>query len=238
MAQHEIVFNQSRRAQSRDHRRNLAKSYSETINMNNHRFTIAFTLIVVGIATFSFGVSSRAETASPSLAPFEFDREGATRPEDAATAMFHGSAGESPRHFVRHLLLGVCDGPIATLRKFAESLHRTKFSHGEASFTVYDLPNRIDAKRPIRVIASDAFDSSDKQVAALQFQMASTYYGETFMTVDVAGEAYDGREYQTRIVVAQVGDRWFAIPRCRSSKSFYEIADAMRLSPPAAMEAK
>jgi hypothetical protein len=41
-----------------------------------------------------------------------------------------------------------------------------------------------------------------------------------------------------RIVVTRVGDRWYAIPRCGSSKSFYEIADAMRLRSPGAKMAE
>ena len=207
--------------------------------MNSRRFTIACTLIAVGVvAMISYTVNSQAAISNRSLAPFEFDREGATNPEDAATTLFRGCASESPKHFVRHLLLGVCDGPIDTLQKFAESLHGTKFSHGEDSFTVYDLPKGINTNKPIHVIARDAFDSEDKQVAALQFQMLSTYYGEKFMCVDVAAEGYDGLEYQARIVVAQVQDRWYAIPRCRSAKSFYEIADAMRLTSPQLGDAK
>ncbi len=201
--------------------------------MNSRHFTIACTLMAVGVvATISYGVTSRAAIADPALPPFEFDREGATSPEDAATTLFRGCAAKSPKHFVRHLLLGVCDGPINTLQKFAECLHRTKFSHGEDSYTVYDLPKGIDAKKPIRVIASDDLFSQGKQVAALRFQMMSTYYGEKFMCVDVAAKGYDGLEYQTRIVVAQVDDRWYSIPRCRSAMSFYEIADAMRLTTP------
>ena len=113
--------------------------------MNSRRFVITCALIAVGvIAAVSYGINSQAATANPSLTPFEFDREGATNPEDAATSLFRGCAKESPKHFVRHLLLGVCDGPIDTLQKFAESLHRTKFRHGEASFTVYDLPKGIN----------------------------------------------------------------------------------------------
>lgn len=68
--------------------------------------------------------------------------------------------------------------------------------------------------------------------------MASTYYGERFACVEVAAEGYDGLEYQARIVVAQVEGGWYAMPRCRSAKSFYEIADAMQLAPAEAMQSK
>lgn len=168
----------------------------------------------------------------PALPPFEFRRTGAASPEAAAETLYRGVATESPKHFVQHLCLGVCDGPIATLGKFAEALHRTDFRHGEESFTVYDLPQRIDPKKPIRAIASQDFDTESKQVAALQFEAMSTYYGKRFKSVDVVGEGYDGVEYRTRIVVAQTTDGWYAIPRCRSSKSFYAIADAMPGSEP------
>ena len=174
----------------------------------------------------------------PALPDFEFHRTGAISPELAATALFRGCAARSPHHFVQHLLLGVCDGPISTLQKFAECQHVTRFTHGDDSYTVYDLPKGINLKKPVRVVASEAFDPADKRVAALQFQMLSTYYGESFRSVDVVGEDYDGLEYSTRIVVAKVKDRWFAIPRCRSSKSFYEIADSMQPIPMRPTDAK
>ncbi|MGC1276043.1 MAG: hypothetical protein WBC44_20255 [Planctomycetaceae bacterium] len=213
--------------------------------MNSRRFIIACTLVAVGVVTtISFGVNSQAATPDPALPPFEFHREGAASPEDAAVALFRGCAARSPRHFVQHLLLGVCDGPINTLQKFAEALHKTKFTHGKDSFTVYDFPigKGINTKKPIRMIAIEEFDSEDKRVAALWVESFSTYYGETFLSVDVAAESYDGLEYRTRIVVARVNargnDRWYAIPRCRSSKSFYAIADSMHLPSPAAKQAQ
>lgn len=185
------------------------------------------------IAVESAAVASDWTTAQqgtgvdPALPPFEFRRVGAASPEQAAETLFRAIATESPKHFVQHLLLEVCDGPIATLQKFAESLHRTEFRQGEKSFTVYSLPERIDGRKPIRMIASRDFDGETKQVAALELESVSTYWGKKFKSVDVAGESYDGLEYRTRIVVAQVNGGWYAIPRCRSSKSFYEIADAM-----------
>lgn len=198
--------------------------------MNARFFIIAIAVFAMCVvATISFGVSSRSKAETPSLAPFEFHREGATNPEDAAKALFRGCASESPKHFVRHLLLGVCDGSIDTLQKFAECLHETKFSNGEDSYSLYDLPKRIETRGVIRVIASQAFDPQDKQVAALKFEMMSTYYGEKYTCVDVSANGYDGLEYQTRIVVAHANGGWYALPRCRSARSFYEIADAMRL---------
>jgi hypothetical protein len=209
--------------------------------MNSRRFNIASTLIAVSVVfAISYGVHSQAAIAESNLPPFQFHREGAASPEDAATALFRSCAAKSPKHFVQHLLLGVCDGPIDTLQKFAECLHKTEFTHGRDSFTVYDFPmaKGINPKKPIRVIAIEEFDSEDKQVALLQIEGLSTYYGQTFWSVDVAAESYDDLEYRTRIVVAQIKDRWYAVPRCRNSKSFYEIADAMRLPAPETKEAK
>jgi hypothetical protein len=163
----------------------------------------------------------------PALPAFEFHRVGAVSPDLAATTLFYGVAARSPHHFVRHLQLGVCDGPISTLQKFAECTHVTTFTRGGESFTVYDLPKGINVKKPMRVVGSQPFDPSDKRVGALQFEMMSTYGGENFRCIDVVGEDYDGLKYTTRVVVAQSKDRWFAIPRCRSSRSFYAIADSM-----------
>lgn len=197
------------------------------------RLTIACTLVVLGIAAaVAYGVQTPAASTDPALPPFEFHRSGAATPEAAAESMFRAYALRSPKDFTQHLLLGVCDGPIATLQKFAESLHATQFTHGDESFTVYDLPRPIDRKQPMRTVASAEFDRKDKQVAALELQAASTYYGKTFRSVDVVGTSYDGREYQTRIVVAQVSGRWYAMPRCYSARAFYAIADAMELKPP------
>ena len=114
-------------------------------------------------------------------------------------------------------------------------MHETRFKLGGASFTFYDLRNSrkgLNPTKSIHVIATEPFNPEDDQVAALQSQMISTYYGEAFMSIDLEMEGYDGHEYQTRIVVARVDDGWYAMPRCRSATSFYEIADAMRLTPP------
>ena len=204
--------------------------------------TVTCVVVATGIvAAVAHGLKTPATSENPSLPPFEFQRQAAASPEAAARALFRGVATESPKHFVQHLLLGVCDGSIDTLQKFAESLHETKFTHDGDSFTFYDLRQLrrgISHKNPIRTVATGHFDSDDEKVAALQFEMLSTYYGKTFACVDVAAESYDGREYQTRIVVAQIDGGWYAMPRCRSAQSFYEIADAMRLPPAESTEAK
>lgn len=196
-------------------------------------------LSAASLAAVGSDCSSAQEAgADPVLRPFEFRREGATSPEEAAAALFQATATQSPTRFVQHLLLGVCDGSIDTLQKFAEHLHSANFRQGENSYTVYDMPRQIDREKPMRAIASRGFDSQDKQVAALRFEEVSTYYGERFKSVDVVAEGYDGLDYQMRIVVAQVMGRWYAIPRCRSSKSFYAIADTMPVASPGAKEAK
>lgn len=187
-------------------------------------------LCLAVFAAIAYGVNSPVTSPDPVLPAFEFHRKGAASPEDAAKAMFIGIAKESPKDFVRHLLLGVCDGPIGTLQKFAECLHATKFIRNEQSLTVYDLPKGIDTRKPIRIVATQAFDGEDEQVKALQFEMISTFYGKRFVCVDVAAEGGDGLNYQTRLVVAEQNNRWYAMPRCRSGKSFYEIADRMQIA--------
>ncbi|MEW4487605.1 hypothetical protein AB1L42_05960 [Thalassoglobus sp. JC818] len=200
--------------------------------MKRYPLQIVIPLGLLAIAAFLWsGIDTRAAVEGPELTPFEFEREGADSPERAAKSHFYGCANESPKHFVQHLLLGVCDGPIDTLQKFAECLHETQFHHEDQSYSVYDLPKRMNGKHPVRVIASEAFDPEDKRVLGLKSQMMSTYYAEKFMCFDVAGTSYDGVEYQSRVVVAFVNGRWYSMPRCRSSKSFYEIADSMELTP-------
>lgn len=140
--------------------------------------------------------------------------------------MFRACVKKSPKLFAQTRLLGVCDGPISTRRKYDECLEQTMFRNGTNAFTVHDLPKNL--KLPtLRAIASLAFGTND--IAALQFQFLSTYYGKKFASVDVAAADAKGREYQTRFVVALLNDRWHALPRCRSSKDFYKIADAMPL---------
>ena len=70
--------------------------------MNRRPFTIAWTLIAAGlVAAIAYGFNSPTSSADPSLPPFEFHREGAASPEDAAKALFRGVATASPKHFVR-----------------------------------------------------------------------------------------------------------------------------------------
>lgn len=192
--------------------------------MNGQRWMIACALTVSAFMATILGARLYAAPPDPALPPYQFHREGAETPEDAAKALFRGTAQRSPNHFVQHLLLGVCDGPNATLSKFAECLHTTKFHIGDESYTTYDLPSYLK-RDEMRVVGTGAFPDDEMTKNALHLQSVSTYYGQQFRYVDVAGKGHDGREYQTRIVVARIKEGWFAIPRCRSAKLFYEIAD-------------
>lgn len=176
------------------------------------------------------------------LEPFEFRREAASTPEMAAQAMFLGVATASPQDFVKHLLLGVCHNEVDVLRTFAESLHVTPIRHEGETSTWFQLQERpdasgklrvIDREEPVRVLSSIPFDSGDAKVRALSLEAASTYAGERFVCVEVAGVGYyDRADYQACVVVAQVDGGWYAIPRCRNSARFYEIADTMRAMDP------
>jgi hypothetical protein len=185
-------------------------------------------LVVVSLALVAAVTLPVDENAIISVAGE--NREGCETPEAAAVEMFLACSMRSPKLFIQTRLLGVCDGPIATLNKYAECLHTTEYSNGETAFTVYDLPKQMK-KETARAVAGQAFDTDDKDVAhLLMFAGISSYYGKQFMCFDVAADNYDGIEYRTRIVVAMLNDRWYAVPRCRSSKAFYEIADAMSLT--------
>lgn len=174
--------------------------------MNKNLASLGCVVVATGfVAAIAHGFNTPAASVNPSLAPFMFQRAPAASAEAAAQSLFRGVSTESPKDFVQNLLIGVCDNSIDTLQKFAESLHVTKFTHDGDSFTFYDLRKlrrEINSKKPQRVVAIAPFDSDDKKVAALQFQMLGTYYGETFVCVDVAAQGYDGLEYQTRIVAA------------------------------------
>ena len=162
--------------------------------------------------------------------------------------MFRGVATASPKEFGKHLLLGVCNNEVDVLNRYAESLHLTRFSHNAEALTFFDLRDQrddsgrlrlINREKHIRVIASASFDPADPRVAALELEATGTYAGERFVSVDVAGMGYyDDLEYRSRVVVAQIGNGWYAMPRCGSSKNFYEIADAMQLTPTEAPKAK
>jgi hypothetical protein len=214
--------------------------------MNSRRFTIACTLIFLGVfAAISFGVNPQATDRHPALPPFEFHLEGATNHEDAAKAMFRSVAMRSIKDFVQHLALGTCDGPVGTIQKFAECLHTTMFDSGEGAnaeaYTVYNLLAAKDGglkNDTIRVVASGEFPTNEKVASVIRDGSVSSYYGEKFLAVDVAADGFDGREYRSRVVVAVIKNRWYAVPRCRSSKAFYDIADAMLVTKPAAEQAK
>jgi hypothetical protein len=84
--------------------------------MKSRCLTNASLLLCLAVfAAIAYGVNLPA-SPDPALPAFEFHREGAASPEDAATAMFRGIAMESPKYFVQHLLLGVCDGLSTRLR--------------------------------------------------------------------------------------------------------------------------
>ena len=200
---------------------------------------VVFASSLVGV--LAFARSSYTSFDGQTLAPFKFAPEAAVRTETAAETMFLGIATASPRDFGRHLLLGVCNNEVDVLQRFAESLHVTQFIHEDASFNYYDLRDQRDdagklrlihREKPIHVIASAPFDSTDPRVKALAIEAASTYAGDRFLSIDVAGKgSNDDIEYRTRVVVVQVGSGWYGMPRCRSSKNFYAIADAMQLMP-------
>jgi hypothetical protein len=178
----------------------------------------ALIVIVGGISLLAEGFSG---TASQQALP------GHSTPEAAATALIQACVTRSPKLFTRTRLLGVCDGPISTRKKYADCLDLTTFSNGTNDFNVSELSKRLRVQT-LRAVAGQVFDTN--AVNALHFQFVSTYYAEKFMSVDVAVEDLDGVDYRGRIVVGMLGDRWHALPRCRSSKSFYQIADAMRLT--------
>lgn len=173
------------------------------------------------------------------LEPFEFRREAASTPEMAARAMFLGVATASPQDFVKHLLLGACNNEVDVLCTFAESLHVTPILHEGDTLTWFQLQERpgasgklrvIDREQPVRVISSRPFESGDAKVRALSLEAASTYAGKRFVRVEVAGVGYyDKADYRACVVVAQVDGGWYAIPRCRNSARFYEVADAMQV---------
>ena len=93
----------------------------------------------------------------------------------------------------------------------------------------------IGREKPIRVIASASFDSKDPRVKPLSLEAATTHAGERIVSVDVVGLGYhDDFEYRSRVVVAQIGSDWYAMPRCASSDNFHAIADSMQHTPTAA----
>ena len=190
--------------------------------------TACVALVLLAVALLLQSTSSPAASVKPQGMPIELAPEGALSPEDAATSLYYACCMKSPRHFVRNLALGVCDGPIGTLNKYAELLHTMTFSDGTNSFTVYELPMRMK-RETIRLVASRRF--SEESVSSLRPEFVSSYYcSGPIMCVEVVADNYDGGEYRTRIVVTENSGRWYAIPRCRSSKRFYQIADAMPLA--------
>lgn len=218
--------------------------------MKSRLATVVFIVTAIIFAgAFAYALNRPASHTDQVLAAFEFKREAAPTPEVAAQRLFLGVSTASPRDFVKHLLLGVCYNEIDVLQDFAEAMHVTQFRNDDRAFTYYEMCEKqylpgtettrlINREKPLRVLASSAFDASDPAVKALEIEAASTYSGNRFVGVDVAGMGSDGLEYQTRVVVAQVGDGWYAVPRNRSSKNFYSIADAMELTPIEAPRAK
>lgn len=209
--------------------------------MNRRQFAMVCIGVAIGFAgAMAHALNKPDKTTVQGLAPFEFEQAAAPTPDAAAQSLFLGVATASPRDFVKHLLLGVCQNEIDLLQDFAESMHVTRFNRDGEAFTYYEMREKqyahgtettrlINRKTHLRVLASAAFDTSDPRVKALELEAATTYAGKQFVCVDVAGMGYDGLEYQARIVVAQADNGWYAIPRTRSSRNFYQVADAMQV---------
>lgn len=143
---------------------------------------------------------------------------GHATPEAAATAMIRAISTKNHKLFVRTRLLGVCEGQNDWPSRYAESLHTTKFSNPSGAMTVFDMRRRLMADT-VRVV------SMNKMNVPSWFG-ASSYYGERFASVDVSIANYDGVEYRSRIVVAEVSDQWFAVPR-RGRCPVYNLADTL-----------
>lgn len=212
--------------------------------MKTRLVTFACVVAIIGsVCAFAYAFNNlNSRTGQVLLDQFEFRRNAAPTTEAAAQSLFLGIDTASPRDFFQHLQLGVCNNATDVLQDFAEAMHTTQFNHNDESFTYYEMFEKqylhgtevtrlINRKKPIRVMASAPFDISDPQVKALALEATSTYSGERFVSVELAGLGSDGREYRASVVVVQVNDGWYAIPRCRNSKNFYKIADAMSLAP-------
>lgn len=157
--------------------------------------------------------------------------KGTKTPDEAAVEMTRAHLTRSPMLFMENLCLGVCDGPVNSINKYAESLHLTSFSRNSAAVSIYDLPKRGVNFDSIQVNQSKLFDKNDKDIAHLiAISTISTYYGEEFMAMEVQIQNKANEQYTTRVVVTKVNERWFALPRCRSSEAFYKIADTMEFS--------
>ena len=194
--------------------------------MITRRFKL-WTVGVVFVASFAVIGTAQWMTGGNAFGIVAEKPDGATSAEAAAVKMFQAGVTRSADRFTEIRLIGVCDGRIDTLRKYAENLYRTTYRNGDKSFTVYDLPKGIK-KDTARVVASRPFD--DEDMKSLYGQFVSSYYAPECQCFDLEGESYDGVAYRTRIIVAKSSDKWYAIPRCRSSKLFYEVADGMTVT--------
>lgn len=151
---------------------------------------------------------------------------GSTTPEEAAVALVTGIIEKSPQKFLQHLCLGVCDGPISTRKKYSESMHTTNLKAGNVSASLFELASQIQPASA-NAIHREEFDTTDPRVIHLASEIMSTYYGTAFQCVWVSVETIHGVTYETQVVVTRNDDLWYCIPACKSSKSFYAIAEDM-----------
>ena len=176
------------------------------------RYRLATLFAVVTVAAIAMSVY-HAYTRRPTHGYFT--------PQAAATAMLQAIATKNHHLFVQARMLGVCEGKNDWPPRFAETLHTAKFSSpggGQGDLSVFDMPRRLRSNT-VRVV-------SKQELTVPGWVGVSSYYGEQFAAYDMAIDNYDGVEFRTRLVVARVGEKWFAIPR-RSQCSVYQIADAL-----------
>ena len=151
---------------------------------------------------------------------------GAETAESAATVMVRAYAEMDFKLFMQSRALFECeDSQRGGPNRYAESLHRTKFSNRDHAQTVYELPTRLNAATA-RTVA--AHTPTLAFIDAALFSDHVPHQRHRF--VDVAIKGYDKTSYQCRIVVIEFSGRWYAVPRCYSSRRIYELADALSSS--------
>ena len=185
--------------------------------------------ILVAVVVICIGRQSDRVNAGPSNLAVLQPVRGAETAESAATAMVRAYADKDFELFMQTRALFECEdmdrgGP----NRYAESLHLTKFTSRDHAHTVYSLPTRLNAETTRTIVTHrPKLEFAD----AAMFSDKVPQHRHVF--VDVAIEDHQKVRYQSRVVVIELSNKWYAVPRCYSSRRVYELADATSPTAPA-----
>ncbi|GAB5442846.1 MAG: hypothetical protein Fues2KO_31950 [Fuerstiella sp.] len=154
--------------------------------------------------------------AAPATATQPTEAVGHASAEAAATAMVTAIIYRDYATFLRTRMKSVCEDAGDWPARFAATLHHVQFKDDSGQYSIFDIIRPLNAES-IRIEAVRALETPG-------YFAVSSYYAEGFVNVDVSVSDRHRRMFRTSIVVAELGGRWYGVPR-RTRCPVYAVAE-------------